>query len=69
MIKNERVPRAYHMYFDVSSLFITVLLDCTVDVTLKIIYGDKKIETEISRKSIKRLLLLCTKNFHFTFGI
>ena len=69
MIKNERVPRAYHMHFDVSSLFTMVWLDCTADVTLKRIYGDKKIETKISRKCIKRLLLLCTKNFHFTFGI
>ena len=30
------------MYFDVSSLFTMVLLDCTVDGTLKRIYCNKK---------------------------
>ena len=68
MIKNERVPSAYQMIsFDVPALFIMVLLDYMAGLTLKGIYGNKKIET--SRKGIKSLLLLCTKNVHFTFGI
>ena len=44
-----------------------VLLDYAVDPTLKRIYGDKEIETKISRKNVKNLLLLCTKNVRFTF--
>ena len=28
----------------------------------------RKIETIISGKDMKNLLMLCTKNFHFTFG-
>ena len=40
----------------------------TIDLTLKRIYDDKEIETKISRKDMKNLLLLCTKNVHCTFG-
>ena len=44
-----------------------VPLDYTIDLTLKQIYGDKEIESKISMKDGKNLLLLCTKNVHFTF--
>lgn len=69
MIENERVQRVYHISFDVSSLFTMVLLDYTVDLTLKRIYGDKNIETKISRKGKKIPLLLCTENVYLTFRI
>ena len=69
MVKKERVPSSYKMIsFDVSSLFTMVPLDYTIDLTLKRIYGDKEIETKISRKDMKNLLSLYTKNVHFTFG-
>ena len=69
MIKKERIPGSYKIIsFDVSSLFTMVLLDYAIDVTLKQIYRDKEIETKISRKDMKNLLSLCTKNVHFTFG-
>ena len=68
MINNKTVPSAYKMIsVDVSSLFTMVPLDYTIDLTLKRIYGDKEIETEISRNDMKNLLLLCTKNVYFTF--
>ena len=54
--------------FDVSSLFTMIPLDFTIYLTLKRIYGDKEIETKISRKDMKNLLSICTKNVHFTFG-
>ena len=54
--------------FGVSSLLTMVPLDYTIDLTLKPIYGNKKIETKISRNDMKNLLTLCTKNVHFTFG-
>ena len=45
MIKKERVPSSYKMIsFDVSFLFTMVLLDYTVDLTLKQIYGDKELK-------------------------
>ena len=68
-INNETVPNAYKIIsFDVSSLFTMVPLDYTIDWTLKQIYDNNKIETKISRKDMENLLLLCTKNIHFTFG-
>ena len=68
MINNETVPSAYKMIsVDVSYLFTMVLLDYTIELTLKRIYGDKEIETEISRNDMNNLLLLCTKNVYFTF--
>ena len=45
--------------FDVSSLFINVPLDYTIDVTLK---------TNLTKKEFKDLLILCTKNVHFSFN-
>ena len=69
MINKETIPNSYKMTsFDASSLFTMVPLDCTIDLTLKRIYGDKEIETKTSRKNMKNLLILCTKNVHFTFG-
>ena len=56
------------MSFDVSLLFIMVLLDYTIDLTLKQISDDKEIETKISRKHMKNLLILSAKNVNFTFG-
>ena len=54
-IKNERAPCTYKMKsFDVSSLFTMVLLDYTI-------------WTKISRKDMKKLFLLCSKNVNFTF--
>ena len=56
MIKKERVPTSYKMIsFDISSLFTMVPLDYTIDLTLKRIYGNKEIETKISRKDMKNL--------------
>ena len=69
MIKNEKVRNSYQMrYFDVSSLFTMVMLDYKIDLKLKRYYSDQEIETKISRKDMKNLLSLCTKNVHFTFG-
>ena len=54
--------------FDVSSLFIMVPLDNTIDLTLKRIYGDKEIITKISRNDMKNLLTLCMyKELSFFF--
>ena len=69
MIKNERVLSSYKtISFDVSSLFTMVPLEYTIYLTLKQIYDDKEVETKISRKDMKNLSSLCTKNVYFTFG-
>lgn len=54
--------------FDVTSLFTNVRLQYTIDVILRKIYDEKLINTNIPKKEMKALLLLCTKNVHFTFN-
>ena len=54
--------------FDVKSLFIYVPLDFTISVILRRIYGENEIHTNIKSSEMKELLLLCTKNVHFTFS-
>ena len=51
-----------------ASLFANVLLDETISITLRNIYDEGKIETNIPRNVMKELLLLCTKHVHFTFN-
>ena len=63
----KQVPDGYKMAsFDVKSLFTNVPLEKTIEITLKRIYECKKIKTSISKKEMKQLLMLCTKNVHFT---
>ena len=68
-IRHINIPIEYTMVsFDVSSLFTNVPLDLTIDIILRRIYDENQIETSIKRKDMKELLLLCTKNVHFTFN-
>ena len=54
--------------FDVKSLSTNVSLEKTIDISLVRIYERKEINTSISKKEIKQLLTLCTKNVHFTYN-
>ena len=54
--------------FDVKSLFTSVLLKETINLTLDRIYHQKEIDTSISKNDMLNLLLMCTKNVHFCFG-
>ena len=63
----KHVPDGYKMVsFDLKSLFTYVPLEKTVDIILKRIYERKEINTSISKKEMKQLLTLFTKNIHFT---
>ena len=53
--------------FDVKSLFTNVPSEKTIDIILRRIYHDKEININITKKDMRDLLLLCTKNVHFTF--
>ena len=50
-----------------TSLFTNVPLDYTIIIILKRIYDQRELETKISRKEMKDLLLLYTKNVHFSY--
>ena len=53
--------------FDTVSLFTNVPLDTTIEIILKLIY-DNDINTSITKREMKELILLCAKRLHFTFG-
>ena len=53
--------------FDVTSLFTKVPLDFTIDVILKQIYDENEVNTNIPKPQMRDLLLLCTKNVHFSY--
>ena len=42
-------------------------LDNTIDIILRRICTQREIETNITKKDLKDLLILCTKNVHFSF--
>ena len=50
--------------FDVKSLFKNIPSEKIIDIILRRIYHDKEININITKRD---LLLLCTKNVHFTF--
>ena len=67
-IRMKQVPDGYKkVSFDVKSLFTNVPLEKTIEITLKKIYKRQEINTSISKKEMKQLLTLCTKNVHFTY--
>ena len=68
-IKSEKVPNGYQIVsFDVKSLFTNVPLDLTIQLVLKRIYEKHKVSKNITKQEIKEMLILCTKNVHFTFN-
>ena len=54
--------------FDVKSLFTSVPLEYTIDITIKRIFEDHEIMTIFTKSEMKKLLTLCTKNLHFLFN-
>ena len=54
--------------FDLQSLFTNVPLDDTIEIILRRIYVDKELNVPFSRKELKDLLLLCTRNVPFIFN-
>ena len=54
--------------FDVKLLFTYVALDFIIDLILKRIHEDNRIQTNIKKKEIKQILLLCAKNVHFSYN-
>ena len=67
-LKHQKVPDDCDLIsFDVTSLFTNVPLQFTIDIILRKVYEEKLIKTNIPRKEMKDLLLLCTNNVHFTY--
>ena len=51
--------------FDVKSFFTNISLDSTIDIILNHIHDKKELTTNLERKDIRDLILLCTKNVDF----
>ena len=49
-------------------MFTNVPLEETIEIILKRIYINKEITTDIPKQEMKELLILFTKNVHFTFN-
>ena len=54
--------------FDVKLLFTNVPLNDTIDIFLRRICIDKEINTNMTKKELKELILLCTKDVHFAYN-
>ena len=68
-IKRMNTPKDHSFIsFDVKSLFTYIPLDFTINVMLRRIYNENEIHTNIKRSEMKEVLLLSTKNVHFTFN-
>ena len=68
-IKGQNIPNNFKLIsFDVTSLFTNVPLDFTIDVILKRIYDENEVDTNIPKQQMRDLLLLCTKNVHFSYN-
>ena len=68
-IKNVKIPDGHQLIsFNVKSLFTNVPLQKTIDIILKRIYENKEINTSISKKDMKDMLILCTKSVHFSMN-
>ena len=67
--KNKHIkPDELIVSFDVTSLFTNVPLDYTIDLILKKIYRDNLITTKLKEAQLKELLVLCTKEIHFSYN-
>ena len=65
-IEGQNIPQNFKLIsFDVTSLFTNVPLDFT---TLKRIYDENEVNTNIPKQKMRDLILLCTKKVHFSYN-
>ena len=68
-MKHEKIPTGYQMIsFDVKTLFTSIPLGETLEITLQRIYNRNEITMQIPKKVMHELLLLCIKEVHFTYS-
>ena len=49
-------------------MFTNVPIDATIDIIIRCIYEFEETGTRITKNEMRELILLCTKNVHFTFN-
>ena len=65
-IKHEKIPAV--ISFDVKSLFTSIPLNKTIEIIFQRIYNCNLITTQIPKKVMKELQLLCAREVHFTYS-
>ena len=69
LIKPQKITSSHQLIsFDVISLFTNVPIDATIDIIIRHICEFKEINKRITKNEMRQLILLCTKNVHFTFN-
>ena len=69
-IRKIKVSQGYKMVsFDVALLFTNIPMNKTIEIILGRVYEKNDLTTTtISKREMKELLYICTKNFHFSFS-
>ena len=68
-IKNLKIPNGFKMIsFNVKKLFSNLHLEKTIKIILRKIYQERMLDTSIPQKEMDKLLYLCTKHVHFSYG-
>ena len=68
-IKLQKIPSNHQLIsFDIVFLFTNIPIDATIAIIIRRIYEFKEIDTRITKNKMRELILLCTKNVHFTFN-
>ena len=67
--KTKKVPNGYQIVtFDTISLFTDVPLDRTIWLLFKNKFEKHEVYTNVAKQEIDDMLMLWSKNFHFTFN-
>ena len=67
--KTKKVPNGYQIVtFDTISLFTNVPLDQTIWLVFKNKFEKHEVYTNFAKQEIDNMLMLWSKNFHFTFN-
>ena len=65
--KNANLSKTFLVSYDVTSLFTSIPLHETIDIAINLIFNDNP-NLNITKKELKKLLLLATSRTHFIFN-
>ena len=66
-IKNANMSRKFLVSYDLTSLFTTIPLQDTIDITINVIFNHNP-NLSITKKELKNLFLFATSQTHFIFN-
>ena len=66
-IKNANLSKNFHVFYNVTSLFINIPLPDTIGIAINLIFN-RNPDVNITRKELKKLFLFATSQTHFIFN-